>query len=157
MCLLEAWYNENQILLIPTRIVFRHGKQVVIVSSFIDAIARIYAVLAVVPYIPFLLVWFVVYFLKKEKKLATKWAMDVTTAFLIGVVAALYNTIFQSTFGFYLLLIFFLLAFGLLGNFQYRSKGRADLRRIARAVWRLGFLGLTAAYLVLIIINAALH
>src|SRR5690606_19526224 len=114
-----------------------------------DLIIHIYAVMAIVPMIPFAIAWFVVYAYKKEKKLATKRAMDVTTALLFGVVAVLYNEVFQSNFGLYLLLLIFLLGFGLLGNMQQRTKGKVDFRRTARAVWRLGFMGLSAAYIVL--------
>ena len=118
-------------------------------SRVADFFVWLYAVMAIVPVIPFAAVWLIVYFLKKEKKLATKRAMDVTTVMLIGVVAALYNQVFQSTFGFYLLLLLFLLGFGLFGNLQQRTKGTVDLRKTARAIWRLGFLGLSAAYVLL--------
>jgi hypothetical protein len=133
------------------------GKQVAAVSSILDAIVRAYASLAVVPFITFALVWVVVYALKKEKKFATTFAMDVTTVLLIGVVSALYNRLFQSTFGLYLLLLLFLIAFGFLGNIQQRSKGKVDLRRIVRAIWRLGFLGLSAAYILLVTIGMAVN
>jgi len=103
--------------------------------------------------LPFAFVWLAVYIYKKEKKLATKRAMDVTTAMLIGVVAVLFNDVFDSTFGLYLLLLLFLLGFGLLGNLQQRAKGKVDLRRTARAVWRLGFMGLAAAYVLLMAIG----
>lgn len=118
-------------------------------ASVADFFVWLYAVMAIVPVIPFAVVWLIVYFLKKEKKLATKRAMDVTTLLLIGVVAALYNQVFQSTFGFYLLLLLFLLGFGLIGNLQQRTKGKVDFRKTARAIWRLGFLGLSAAYVLL--------
>ncbi|WP_309123244.1 DUF3397 domain-containing protein [Paenibacillus sp.] len=118
-----------------------------------DVFIHIYAVLAIAPVLPFAVVWLAVYFYKKEKKLATKRAMDVTTALLIGVVAVLFNDVFGSTFGIYLLLLVFLLGFGLLGNMQQRAKGKVDLRRTARAVWRLGFMGLSAAYVLLMAIG----
>lgn len=115
-------------------------------ERFFGFLMQFSAYLAVVPFIPFVLVWGAVYFLKKEKKKAVHWAMDVTTVFLIIAVAALYNEIFQSTFGFYLLLLLFLLAFGLHGNAQQRKYGKVNLRRAGKVVWRLGFFGLSAAY-----------
>lgn len=114
---------------------------------------KFYASLAVVPFIPFILVWSIVYFLKKEKKKATHWAMDVTTVFLFGVVAVLYDVIFESSFGFYLLLLLFLLAFGLHGNAQMRKFGKVNLRRAGKVVWRLGFFGLSAAYVLFMAIG----
>jgi len=116
-------------------------------------ILELLAYFAVAPFVPFILVWFLVYFTKKEKKLATKWAMDVTTAFLFFTVAALYNMIFTSSFGPYLLLLIFLLAFGLLGNAQHRKQGKPDLKKAARAVWRMGFLGLALAYVLFMFIG----
>jgi hypothetical protein len=118
-------------------------------SSIVEAIVQAYAALALMPFLTFALVWGIVYLYKKEKKFAITRAMDVTTIFLIGVVSTLYNIVFQSTFGFYLLLLLFLIGFGLLGNVQQRTKGKVDLKRITRAIWRLGFIGLSVAYLVL--------
>lgn len=124
-----------------------------VMSWIVDAFIWLYAVLAIAPFLPFAFVWIAVYISRKEKKLATKRAMDVTTFALVGVVAVLYNDVFQSTFGLYLLLLLFLLGFGLLGNMQQRTRGRFDLMRTLRAVWRLGFLGLTAAYFLLMAIG----
>ncbi|HZG76970.1 MAG TPA: DUF3397 domain-containing protein [Paenibacillus sp.] len=124
-----------------------------VIDGVVDIVIHIYAFLAIAPVLPFAVVWTVVYIYKKEKKLATKRAMDVTTALLVGVVAVLYNDVFGSTFGLYLLMLIFLLAFGLLGNMQQRAKGKVDLRRTARAVWRLGFMGLTAAYVLLMTVG----
>ena len=124
-----------------------------VIDGVVDIFIHIYAFLAIAPVLPFAVVWIVVYLYKKEKKLATKRAMDVTTALLFGVVAVLYNDVFGSTFGLYLLMLLFLLAFGLLGNLQQRTKGRFDLLRTVRAVWRLGFMGLTAAYVLLMTVG----
>jgi hypothetical protein len=126
-------------------------------ESIVDAIVKAYAALALMPFLTFALVWGIVYFYKREKKIAMKRAMDVTTIFLIGVVSTLYNMVFQSTFGFYLLLLLFLIGFGLLGNIQQRTKGKVDLKRITRAIWRLGFIGLSAAYLLLTTIGLTIN
>ncbi|MCI3919736.1 DUF3397 domain-containing protein [Paenibacillus sp. TRM 82003] len=125
------------------------GKQVSDLSYIVEALKYVYAAFAVMPVLTFGLAWGIAYLWRKEKKLAVKHAMDVTTLFLFGSVAVLYNLLFQSTFGFYLLLLIFLLGFGLVGNLQHRKKGKIDLKRIARAIWRLGFVGLSAAYVLL--------
>lgn len=127
------------------------------VSYVIEALKYVYAAFAVMPIFTFALVWGIAYLWRKEKKLAVKHAMDITTVFLFGVVATLYNSIFNSNFGFYLLLLIFLLGFGLFGNLQHRTKGTVDVKRIARATWRLGFLGLSAAYLLLMTVHIALQ
>lgn len=126
-----------------------------VLSWIVDAVIRFYAILAIAPFVPFALVWTITYFYKKEKKLATKLAMDVTTFALVGIVAVLFNQVFQSNFGIYLLLLLFLLGFGILGNMQQRVKGRFDPKRTLRAVWRLGFLGLSTAYVLLMLVGIA--
>lgn len=122
-------------------------------QALLEAFVRAYAAMSVVPFITFGLVWFAVYLIKKDKKLAFVWAMDISTLSLIGAVAVLYNMVFHSSFGIYLLLLIFLLGFGVMGNVQHRKKGRIDGKRIFRALWRLGFVGLSAAYFILAVVS----
>jgi len=103
--------------------------------------------LIVVPFIPFFLVYFIVIRKGNSRKQAIELAMDVTTFFLIFSVSALFNIIFQSKFGFYLILLLLLIAAGLIGSAQNRWKGRVNGKRLVRAVWRLGFVALSAGYL----------
>ncbi|WP_059052164.1 DUF3397 domain-containing protein [Paenibacillus senegalimassiliensis] len=116
-----------------------------LVSSFI--------VLAIVPFVPFFLVYFIHLFLRHDKKAALKLAMDVTTLFLIFSVSALFNNVFHSTFGFYLILIILLIMGGLIGGMQTRVKGKADVRKLLRVVWRLAFAGTGIAYILLFLIS----
>lgn len=109
--------------------------------------------LSVLPFIPFFLVYFVAIYMKKEKKTAIKLAMDVTTVFLILSVSALFNNVFGSKFGFYLILLILLIAVGLIGGAQNRMKGKVDVRRLMRAVWRLTFAGTGLAYVLLFLIS----
>lgn len=118
-----------------------------------DILVTMYAALSVVPFISFGIIWFAVYLWKKDRKIALMRAMDFSTLLLIGSVSVLYNTVFRSTFGIYLLLLIFLIGFGILGNAQHRKRGSIDAKRIFRAIWRLGFVGLSAAYLILSVIN----
>lgn len=110
-------------------------------------------VLSVMPIIPFVIVYFITYYLKKDKKTAVKLAMDVTTLFLILSVSALFNIVFGSKFGFYLILLVLLIAVGLIGGAQNRMKGKVDMRRLLRAVWRLTFAGTGIAYILLFLIS----
>ncbi|MFF3920979.1 DUF3397 domain-containing protein [Paenibacillus lactis] len=103
--------------------------------------------LSVIPFIPFFLVYFIVIRKGNSRKQAIELAMDVTTFFLIFSVSALFNIIFQSKFGFYLVLLLLLIAAGLIGSAQNRWKGRVNGKRLVRAVWRLGFVALSAGYL----------
>ncbi|MNN61975.1 hypothetical protein D3C76_1338850 [compost metagenome] len=110
-------------------------------------------VLSIIPVVPFLLVYFISNYMKKDKKRAIALAMDVTTVFLILSVSALFNNVFGSGFGFYLILLILLIACGLIGGAQNRLKGKVDIRRMIRAVWRLTFAGTGIAYVVLFLIS----
>lgn len=118
-------------------------------QALIDGLVRMYAVFSVVPFVPFALVWAIAYMISKNKKVSLLRAMDISTFFLVGAVAVLYNLVFQSSFGLYFLLLLFLLIFGLIGNAQHRKYGQIQLAKIVRAIWRLGFFGLGAAYVLL--------
>lgn len=113
--------------------------------------------MSVVPIIPFVLVYFIVYLRKKDKKQALRLAMDVTTLFLVISVSALFNIIFQTQFGFYLILLLLLITAGLIGSAQNRWKGQVDSKRLLRAVWRLAFVTTSISYIIftfsLIVLN----
>lgn len=110
-------------------------------------------ILSIMPFIPFLATYFVARYMKKDKKTAIKLAMDVTTLFLILAVSALFNLVFSSNFGFYLILLILLIALGLIGGAQNRLKGKVDVKRLVRAVWRLAFAGTGIAYVLLFLIS----
>ncbi|MNO15178.1 hypothetical protein D3C76_48380 [compost metagenome] len=118
-----------------------------------DYIGTLVTVLSIIPIVPFLLVYFISFYLKKDKKRSVMLAMDVTTLFLILAVSALFNIVFGSGFGFYLILLILLIACGLIGGAQTRLKGKVDIRRMLRAVWRLTFAGTGIAYVVLFLIS----
>lgn len=114
---------------------------------------QMYAYMAVVPIVPFLLVYFAGLAYSRDKKIAIRLAMDITTVLLIGIVAALFNEVFGSSFGFFAIVLVLLLGAGLLGNLQYRSKGEVNVKRLARAVWRIGFFIMGFFYLLLMAIG----
>lgn len=118
-----------------------------------DIIINSGALLSLIPIIPFVIVYFIAYYVKKDKKTSIMLAMDITTFFLILSVSALFNIVFSSGFGFYLILLILLIACGLIGSAQNRLKGKVDIRRMLRAVWRLTFAGTGVAYIVLFLIS----
>lgn len=117
----------------------------------------LFYVMSVAPIIPFVLIYLFVYLRKKDKKQAMRLAMDVTTLFLVFSVSALFNILFQSKFGFYLILLLLLITAGLIGGAQNRWKGQVDGKRLFRAVWRLAFVTTSISYIIftfsLIILN----
>ncbi|RKN86910.1 DUF3397 domain-containing protein [Paenibacillus ginsengarvi] len=122
-------------------------------NGFVNVLIHIYAFSAAVPFLWFFVLWIGVYLWSRDGKRATKLAMDVTTLLLIGSVSVLFENLFGSRFGFFLILLFFLIGYGLLGNFQYKVKGKIDNRRIIRLLWRFGFLTLSVVYLVFLFIG----
>lgn len=118
-----------------------------------ESFKHIYAFLAVIPIVPFLLIYFGYGAYSGDRKKAFRLAMDVTTVLLIGCVAVLFNRIFNSTFGLYGIILIMLLGGGLLGNVQYRAKGNVDMKRITRAIWRMGFFLMGVFYILLMFIG----
>jgi len=113
-----------------------------------NALTTAYAVLAVVPIVPFMVIYTIVYVRSRDRKRAIKLSMDVTTFFLVGCVATLLNGL-GTSFGPYMILLFMLLVAGLIGNAQNRARGKIDAARLIRAVWRLSFFFMSVLYILL--------
>ncbi|WP_438492328.1 DUF3397 domain-containing protein [Paenibacillus sp. IHBB 3054] len=109
--------------------------------------------ISVIPIVPFLIVYFAGIGFKKEKKSTFLLAMDVTTLFLLLSVSALFNIIFDSGWGFYLILLIVLISTGLIGGAQNRLKGKVDGKRLLRAVWRLSFFFMTVSYILFLVVG----
>ncbi|WNS43813.1 DUF3397 domain-containing protein [Paenibacillus sp. MMS20-IR301] len=112
-----------------------------------------FGVFSVIPIVPFLIVYFAGIGLKIEKRKIFLLAMDVTTLFLLMSVSGLFNIVFDSTFGFYLILLIVLISAGLIGGAQNRLKGKVDGKRLFRAVWRLAFFFLGVSYVLFMVIG----
>jgi len=126
-----------------------------------NALTGGYKIMAALPFIPFLIVYFVSVSRGRQKKDAIRLAMDITTVFLIGIVSALISKRTGSSLGFFVILLVMLIGAGLIGNAQNRVRGAIDPSRIFRAVWRLSFFAMAALYVLLmtlqLIFPAASH
>jgi hypothetical protein len=118
-----------------------------------DFLKNSFTFLSILPFFPFLLVYFIHYRWKHNKKASLKLAMDVTTLFLIISVSALFNLNFDSKFGFYLILLLLLIAIGLIGSAQTRIKGKIDIQKMAKIIWRMTFVLMSFSYLVFTLIG----
>lgn len=116
-------------------------------------LVNMFTFFTVAPFISFFVLWMIFYVVYKQKKKATELAMDVTVVFLIIVVSAMYNEIFNSKLGFWIIALCFLLATGLIGNAQNRLKGRLDFSKIYKIVWRVGFVVLACFYVLFMIVG----
>ncbi|MNG03673.1 hypothetical protein D3C84_867620 [compost metagenome] len=118
-----------------------------------ESVRHIYAYLAVIPVIPFFLIYWVYGSISNNRKKAFGLAMDVTTVLLIGCVAVLFDFVFGSKFGFYMIILILLLLGGLIGNMQFRKRGEVNTKKIVRAVWRIGFLFMSVLYVLFMFIG----
>ncbi|RTE07695.1 DUF3397 domain-containing protein [Paenibacillus whitsoniae] len=116
-------------------------------------LSTLYAALAVAPFVTFAAIWFLIWFMLKDKKMTTRLAMDITNFFLLGSVSLMWNRLFHTQFGFWLIVLVLLITFGMIGGYQTRTKGKPDLIRVGRVVWRFSFLGLSALYILLFIVH----
>ncbi|WP_281888147.1 DUF3397 domain-containing protein [Paenibacillus sp. YYML68] len=123
----------------------------------INWLQHVYSFFALVPFVAFLITWFIVYSITRNKRRSTHLSMDITTLFLIGSVAMMSSSVFGSRMLFWTILLLFLVAAGLLGNMQNRVKGRIDLVKIARTLSRLAFLVLSVCYAVLLVIGVGTY
>lgn len=122
-------------------------------SVIVEVLLNLYSWLAALPFVTFIVIWFGVYLFLKNKKLTTRLSMDITMLFLIGSVSVIWNQLFQAKFGFWLIILVLLISFGLIGGYQNQAKGKTDLLKVFRVVWRLGFLTLSVLYIVLLLAN----
>jgi len=118
-----------------------------------DFLQKIYASIALIPIIPFVIILFGYGAIAGDRKKAFRIAMDVTTFFLIGCVAVLFNNMFGSRFGLYGILLVMILGGGLIGNAQFRKRGNVDVKRVFRAIWRLSFFAMSVLYILFMCIN----
>lgn len=124
-----------------------------IIGYIWNFLVKTYSLIAIVPIIPFVVAYFLNTSAGKNRKEAIRSAMDVTTFFLVGIVAALLNRQLGMTFGLYLLLLLMLIAGGLIGNAQNRANGKVDAAKVVRVVWRLSFFFLALLYVLLMLIE----
>lgn len=118
----------------------------------------LYAYLAGLPFLVFAGVWIAVYGWKRDKRQATLRSVDITMFFLFGAAAGLLDQLFGFSYGsVWLLILLFLLAFGLIGNAQQRIKGKLDLLKAWKLVWRVGFLVFSAVYVLLMLIGIIVY
>lgn len=122
-------------------------------GGLVSLLSTLYAILAVAPFITFTVLWFIIYFFLKDKKMTTRFTMDVTTLFLLGSVSLMWNRLFQTQFGFWLIVLILLIAFGIIGGYQNHLKGKTNLIKVGRLVWRLSFVGLSTLYILLFFVH----
>ncbi len=119
-------------------------------------LANVYAAIATIPVIPFIVIYLVVYyFIDKDSKEAVGWALNITTVFLISANIVLINQfgVPAKGWGLFLVILLFAILTGGLAYLQLLKRGEVQWKRLTKAVWRLGFLSLVLMYVVLFIVH----
>ncbi|NOU95421.1 DUF3397 family protein [Paenibacillus sp. LMG 31456] len=122
-------------------------------NGFISVLQTVYTFLALVPFVSFFAAWGITYWVTGDKKRATHMAIDITTLFLIGSVSVMTRQLFGTGFGLWFVLLLFLITGGMIGNLQNRTKGKINLYKIVKTLLRLGFVVLSACYVLLLFIG----
>jgi len=106
--------------------------------------------LAVVPFLGFPLAYLIVLGWKRDKRLAGRWAMNITNFLLIRSVVAAYGVIWpEALSAWWWVVCFFLITIALLGWVQVKLRGRLSLKKVGFSAWRLSFLWFGLVYIVL--------
>lgn len=104
-----------------------------------DIIRSTFSAIATMPILVFIVVFLGYSAFVHNRKKAIIMAMDISTLFFIVCDAALFNKLFNSTFGIFGILLVMIIGGGLLGNVHYRKDGTIPWKRILRVVWRVTF------------------
>lgn len=117
-------------------------------------VQSIFAIAAILPFVTFVILYFVLNYYMEDKKRAKTLTIDVTTALLIISVAAMFDVIFQPSMrGIWIILLILLVAFGLIGGAQSRNRGQVDLQKAFRTIWRISFLLLSVLYVIFLFVG----
>jgi len=120
----------------------------------LNLIQSIFALAAIVPFATFVILYFILNRYMEDKKKAKSITIDVTTALLIVIVSAMFDVIFEPAIkGIWIVLFAFLVALGLAGGAQTRSRGQVNLMRTFRMIWRVGFLLMCLLYVMFLFIG----
>lgn len=112
--------------------------------------AYLWGTLTVVPFLGFPLVYFMVYMIKRDKKLAGRLAVNITNLLVIRSAVSAYELIWPESFSaWWWVFCFYLVVIGLLGWIQVKWKGRLSLKKVGFSAWRLSFLWFGFVYIVL--------
>lgn len=113
-------------------------------------LANLWGLMIVLPFIGFALVYGLLRLWLRDRKRSLYWAINVTNIFLIEAVVVFYSEIWpQAVSAWWWIALLFLSVASFLTWLQYRLRGRLSLRKIGLTTWRLSFVILCCAYILL--------
>lgn len=111
----------------------------------------LWGTLTVIPFLGFPIVYYLLWVWKRDKRLAGRWAVNITNLLLIRSVVVAYGEIWPDAMSaWWWIVCFYLVFIAVLGWMQVRWKGKLSLGKISFSVWRLSFLWFGLIYVVLI-------
>ncbi|KMZ40157.1 DUF3397 domain-containing protein [Brevibacillus sp. M2.1A] len=112
--------------------------------------AYLWGTLTVVPFLGFPIVYFILYGMTRNKKLAGRFAINITNLLVIRSAVSAYELIWPEAFSaWWWVFCFYLVVTILLGWVQMKLKGRLSLKKVGFSAWRLSFLWFGIVYIVL--------
>jgi Protein of unknown function (DUF3397) len=114
------------------------------------ALTYVWGVLTVLPFLGFPLAYLIVQAWKRDRRLAGRWAVNITNFLFIRAVVAAYTVIWPAALSaWWWVTGFFLVTVGLLSWLQVKWKGKLSLRKAGFSAWRLSFPLFGLVYVVL--------
>lgn len=111
----------------------------------------VWGTLTVAPFLGLPLVYLLVYAWKRDKRVAGRWAVNITNFLLIRTVIAAYGLIWpQAMSAWWWVICFFLVTIVLLGWVQVKWRGKLSLKKVGFSAWRLSFLWFGLVYVLLV-------
>ncbi|MBU6146255.1 MAG: DUF3397 family protein [Paenibacillaceae bacterium] len=118
-------------------------------AKAMEWLAGAIAVLGLLPFVVFPVVYMIHMALRKQRPVAVQVAADVTTAFLLPVVVVWFNVLSGWRVTGWIIIAMVVLAACAVAVLQWRKRGRIYARRIVRLLWRGAFILCSIAYGVL--------
>ncbi|MGM8214372.1 DUF3397 domain-containing protein [Bacillaceae bacterium W0354] len=115
----------------------------------LNIFSTIIALLATIPILTFLIVFLILKKVSNEATKSTKLAADVSAIFFIFAVDALLYIIFERGFFAWIVISYMLIVVFVL-MFQWRKEIEINVWRAVRMSWRIGFIIMCAAYIILL-------
>lgn len=113
-------------------------------------LANLWGLMIVLPFFGFALVYGLLRLWLRDRKRSLRWAMNVTNIFLIEAVVVFYSEIWpQAVSAWWWIALLFLSIASFLAWLQYRLRGKLSLRKVGVTTWRLSFVILCCAYIIL--------
>lgn len=118
-----------------------------------DIFIKTYAVIATIPFISFLLIYYLIIFLGKSKKIALDWSSYITSILLYSAVTAQLKVLFQLESSFWWCASWIALILVSLAFLQWKIRGKINYKKLMISTSKLGFITLGIFYITFFIVG----